>query len=155
MWWLGLSDLPWVNPVSASFGSYTCILVHTCTIVPAEHYSKLLTLYQYSVPCIFTLCHQYSAHHCTKSTGWALQYNAYTVPCTPYLNLGFQKSSSAILRVDWVDKSDSLVHLCGSCIPWEFLSVAVVGEKSFPHRLSSRVVAQWRLLMKQPAEVLF
>ena len=104
MWWLGLPDLPWVNPVSASFGSYTCILVHTCTIVPAEHYSKLLTLYQYSVPCIFTLCHQYSAHHCTKSTGWALQYNAYTVPCTPYLNLGFQKSSSAILRVDWVDQ---------------------------------------------------
>ena len=29
-----------------------------------------------------------------------------------------------------------------SCIHWELLSVAVVGEKSFPHRLSSRVVAQ-------------
>ena len=152
MWWLGLPDLPWVNLVSASFGSYTCIFVHTCTIVPAEHYSTMPTL---SVPCIFTLCHLYSAHHCIKSTGWALQYTAYTVLCIPYINRGSEQSVSVILRVDWVDKSDSLVHLCGSCIHWELLSVAVVGEKSFLYRLSSRVVAQWRLLMMQPAEVLF
>ena len=113
-----------------------------------------LTAYTVPVLCNVTLCHQYSALHITKSTGCALKYTAYTVNCTPYLDYGCEQSGSVILRVDWVDKSDSLVHLCGSCIHWEHLPEAVVGEQSFPPRLSSRVVAQWRLLMKQPAEVL-
>ena len=117
-----------------------------------------------TVNCLHCICtlylHIVSPVFCTslyQSTGWALQYTAHTVLCTPYLNHGSGKSSSVILilRADWVDKSDSLVHLCGSCIHWELLSVAVVGEKSFSYRLSSRVVAQWILLMKQPAEVSF
>ena len=45
-----------------------------------------------------------------------------------------------------------------SFVSWlesNMLSGAVVGEKSFLCRLSSRLVVQWILLMKQPAEVLF
>ena len=134
-------------------------ITHVFTFTPAQStgWALQLTAHTVSVLRIFTLCHLYPAHHFTKSTGCALQYSCLhcTLYSIPYLSCGCEQSSSVILRADWVDKSDSLVHLCGSCIHWEHLPVAVVGEKSFPHRLSSRVVAQWRLLMKQPAEVLF
>ena len=48
-----------MNLVAAYFGSHTCIFVHTCTIVPAEHYSKPLSLYLYLVfsHCVISILH--------------------------------------------------------------------------------------------------
>ena len=62
-----------------------------------------------TVNCLHCICtlylHIVSPVSCTslhQSTGWALQYTAHTVLCTPYLNRGSEKSSSVLNLESWL-----------------------------------------------------